>query len=113
VTPVRRAVQHPARLVPLAFAAGIAVGTVLLMLPASRAEPGHVPLLTALFTASSAVCVTGLSVVDTPTYWSGFGQAMIMLLTQIGGFGIVTAATLLALVVSDRLGIRTPSSPEA
>jgi potassium uptake TrkH family protein len=91
----------------LAFLAAIAVGTVLMMLPASRAGEGHAPFLTALFTATSAVCVTGLTVVDTPTYWSGFGQSMMILLTQIGGFGIITAATLLTIAVSDRLGIRT------
>jgi potassium uptake TrkH family protein len=107
MTPMRRAVQHPARLVPLAFIIGIAIGTVLLMLPASKAGPGQAPFITAFFTATSAVCVTGLATVDTPSYWSGFGHAMITLLTQIGGFGIITAATLLALAVSNRLGIRT------
>lgn len=104
---MRRAVQHPARLVPLAFLVAISVGTVLMMLPASRAGEGSAPFITALFTATSAVCVTGLTVVDTPTYWSGFGHAMITALTQLGGFGIITAATLLTLVVSNRLGIRT------
>jgi trk system potassium uptake protein len=104
---MRRAVQHPARLVPVAFLAAIAVGTALLMLPASRAGQGHAPFITALFTSTSAVCVTGMSVVDTATYWSGFGQTMIVLLVQLGGFGIVTAATMLTLVVSHRLGIRT------
>ena len=104
---MRRAVQHPARLVPLAFLLAIAVGTVLLMLPAARAGEGSAPFLTALFTSTSAVCVTGLGVVDTPTYWSGFGQFLIALLVQVGGFGIITAATLLALVVSNRLGLRT------
>lgn len=104
-----KALQHPARLVPLAFLTAIAVGTLLLMLPVSRAEPGHAPFLTALFTATSAVCVTGLIVVDTPVYWSMFGQSVIMVLFQIGGFGIMAAATLLGLLVgrgfrlSDRL----------
>jgi trk system potassium uptake protein TrkH len=107
MTPMRRALQHPARLVPLVFMVGIALGTVLLMLPASKAGAGHAPFITALFTATSAVCVTGLTTVDTPTYWSGFGHAMITALTQIGGFGIITAATLLALAVTNRLGIRT------
>jgi potassium uptake TrkH family protein len=102
---MRRAVRHPARLVPLAFLAAITVGTGLMMLPVSRAGEGGAPFLTALFTATSAVCVTGLTTVETPTYWTGFGQAMITLLTQIGGFGIMTAATLLAIVVTNRLGI--------
>ncbi|TWI18277.1 hypothetical protein IQ26_07337 [Mesorhizobium tianshanense] len=55
-------------------------------------------MLTALFTAASAVCVTGLIVQDTPTYWSGFGQGVILALFQIGGFGIMTGATLLGLL---------------
>ena len=68
-----RTLQHPARLVPLAFLAATLVGTGLLMLPVSRAGPGSAPFLTALFTATSATCVTGMAVVDTATYWSGFG----------------------------------------
>ena len=104
---MRRAVQHPAQLVPLAFIGAIAVGTVLMMLPAARAGDGGAPFVTAVFTAASAVCVTGLTVVDTPTYWSGFGHVLITLLTELGGFGIITAATLLTLTVSNRLGIRT------
>ncbi|MFC7528446.1 TrkH family potassium uptake protein [Actinoplanes sp. GCM10030250] len=98
--------QHPARIVPLAFLGAIAVGTLLMMLPAARAEPGHAPFVTALFTAASAVCVTGLAVVDTPTYWSTFGHVLITVLSQIGGFGIMTMATLLSLLVSRRLGLR-------
>lgn len=73
------------------------------MLPVARTEPGSAPLLTALFTATSAVCVTGLIVVDTPTYWAPFGQMVILLLFQAGGFGIMTGATLLGLLVSRRL----------
>lgn len=104
---VRRTLQHPARIVPLAFLLAIAVGTVMLMLPVSRAGSGHAPLLTALFTTTSAVCVVGFAVVDTPTYWSGFGQVVILLLMQIGGFGIMAMATLLGLLVSRRLRLRT------
>ncbi|HEU4424357.1 MAG TPA: potassium transporter TrkG [Pilimelia sp.] len=104
---MRRTLQHPARLVPLAFLAAITVGTVLLMIPAARADPGAAPPLTALFTATSATCVTGLVVVDTPTYWSPFGQVVILALIQVGGFGIMTLATLLGLLVSRRLGLRS------
>jgi trk system potassium uptake protein len=107
VIAVRRTLQHPARIVPLAFLLAIAVGTVMLMLPASRAGSGHAPLLTALFTTTSAVCVAGFAIVDTPTYWSGFGELVILLLMQIGGFGIMTMATLLGLLVSRRLRLRT------
>jgi potassium uptake TrkH family protein len=104
---MRRSLQHPARLVPLAFLAAILVGTVLLALPVSRTGPHGAPALTALFTATSATCVTGLAVVDTPTYWSGFGKVVILLLIQIGGFGIMTLATLLGLLVSRRIGLRS------
>ena len=83
------------------------IGTVLLTLPVARAGPGGAPILTALFTSTSAVCVTGLAVVDTPTYWSGFGQVVIMALVQIGGFGIMAAATLLGFLVSRRLRLRS------
>ncbi len=99
--------QYPARIVPIAFLGAIFIGTALMMLPAARAEPGHAPFVTALFTATSAICVTGLAVVDTPTYWSGFGEVLITVLVQIGGFGIMTLATLLSLLVSRRLGLRS------
>lgn len=98
--------RHPARLVPLMFLVAIAIGTLLLMVPAARAGGDAAPLLTALFTATSAVCVTGLIVVDTPVYWTGFGQTVILGLFQVGGFGLMTAATLLGLLVSRSLGLR-------
>jgi potassium uptake TrkH family protein len=103
---MRRTLQHPARIVPLAFVAAIVVGTGLLMLPVSREGPGAAPVLDALFTATSATCVTGLVVVDTPTYWSEFGKVVILGLIQVGGLGIMTLATLLSLIVSRRLGLR-------
>lgn len=104
---MRRGLQHPARLLPVAFLAAIAVSTALLLLPAARAE-GEVGtgLVTALFTATSAVCVTGLVVVE-PGHWSDFGQAVIITSVHVGGYGITTAATLLALLVARRLGVRT------
>jgi Trk-type K+ transport system membrane component len=76
--------------VPLAFLIVIAVGTWLLMLPAARTEPGSAGFLTALFTATSAVCVTGLIVVDISTHWSTFGQAVILGLLQVGEFGVTS-----------------------
>ena len=106
-TALPRTLQHPARLVPLAFLLAIALGTALLMLPAARAGEGSAPFLTALFTATSAVSVTGLAIVDTPTYWSGFGQAVILALFQAGGLGIMSGATLLGLLVSRRLRLST------
>jgi trk system potassium uptake protein TrkH len=101
------AFRHPAQVVVAAFALAVVVGTVLLLLPVSRAGGGHAPLLVALFTATSAVCVTGLTVVDTPTYWSGFGEVVILGLIQVGGFGIMTMASLLGLLVSRRMGLRS------
>ncbi len=97
---------HPARTVVLAFAAAVVIGTGLLMLPAAAEDGGATDVLTALFTSTSAVCVTGLAVVDTGTYWSGFGEGVILALIQVGGFGIMTLASLLALLVSGRLRLR-------
>jgi len=102
-----RALANPPRTVALAFLAAIAVGTLLLELPIARSQGTSAPLLTALFTAVSAVCVTGLVVVDTGTYWSTFGQVVIMFLFQLGGFGMMTAATLLGLMVNRSLRLRT------
>ncbi|WP_335655386.1 TrkH family potassium uptake protein [Parasphingorhabdus sp.] len=75
-------------------------------LPWATTEGVRAPLLTALFTSTSAVAVTGLIVVDTPTYWSTLGQVTILLLFQIGGFGIMTAATLFGLMAGRGFGLR-------
>ena len=83
------------------------MGTGLLLLPQASAAQGSAPFLTAWFTAVSAVCVTGLVIVDTGTYWSHFGQAVILLLFQVGGFGLMTAATLLGLLVNRPLRLRS------
>jgi trk system potassium uptake protein TrkH len=99
--------DNPVRLVPVGFLATIMVGAGLLMLPISRADHDAAVVMPALFTAVSAVCVTGLIIVDTPTFWTPFGQVVILGLIQIGGFGIMTLGTLLALVVRKRLGLRT------
>ncbi|WP_231108020.1 TrkH family potassium uptake protein [Stutzerimonas stutzeri] len=100
---LHNAARRPARLIPLAFLIATLLGTALLSLPAATAGPGQAPLLTALFTAVSAVCVTGLIVQDTAVYWSFFGQCVILLLFQIGGLGIMSGATLLGLMVKRRL----------
>lgn len=91
---------------PLGFLAAIAVGTGLLMLPVARAGDGAAPPLTALFTSTSAVSVTGLVTVDTGTYWTPFGQVVILVLMQVGGFGIMTGASLLGLLVARKLRLR-------
>jgi trk system potassium uptake protein TrkH len=101
-----RALRHPVRLIPLLFALVIAIGTAILMLPVSSANGTGAPFLAALFTSTSAVSVTGLIVVDTQSYWSGFGQAVILLLIQIGGLGIMTAATLLGLMAGRGFGLQ-------
>lgn len=100
---LRNAISRPARLIPLAFLVVTLLGTALLSLPMATAGPDQAPLLTALFTAVSAVCVTGLIVQDTAVYWSFFGQFVILLLFQVGGFGIMSGATLLGLLIKRRM----------
>lgn len=100
-------VAHPARIVPFAFLAAIVVGTALLSLPFSTPGPTRPPVLTAAFTTVSAVCVTGLTTVDTATYWSPFGQTVILALIQVGGFGIMTLATLLGMLVGGKLQLKS------
>ncbi|WP_402462659.1 TrkH family potassium uptake protein [Isoptericola aurantiacus] len=98
--------RRPAQLVALGFLAAIAAGTLLLLLPvAATGRPAS--FVEALFTAASAACVTGLVVVDTATFWSPFGQGVILVLIQIGGFGVMTVASLLGLVLTRRLGLRS------
>jgi trk system potassium uptake protein TrkH len=98
--------MRPAALVAAGFLIAIAVGTVLLALPVAHA-PGHaVSWSDALFTATSAVCVTGLVVVDTGSAFSLFGRTVIALLIQAGGLGIVTLGGLAALLVGSRVGFR-------
>ena len=88
------------------FAGVIALGTLLLTLPFATKSGDVASPLNALFTATSAVCVTGLVVVDTGTYWSHFGQAVILLLIQIGGLGFMTSATLFFLLLGRRIGVK-------
>ena len=98
--------RHPGRVIAGAFATTIAAGTVLLSLPWATRGPGSAPFVDALFTATSAVCVTGLVTVDTGAFWSPFGQGVILTLIQLGGLGIMTFATLFAILLSRRLGLR-------
>ncbi|MFW6103212.1 MAG: TrkH family potassium uptake protein [Chloroflexota bacterium] len=88
------------------FAALVVVGALVLRLPAASASGQDTGFVDALFTSTSAVCVTGLVVVDTGTQWSFFGQAVILLLIQIGGFGFMTSATLLLLAFRRRVGLK-------
>jgi len=98
--------MHPTQIVVLAFGVAAIFGTLLLSLPLATAEGNTTSFVTAFFTAVSAVCITGLTVVDTATHWSGFGQFVIMLLIQLGGLGIVSFATLLGLLISGRISLR-------
>ncbi len=104
---VRALLATPGRAVVTGFALAVLVSTVLLSLPvASESGDGTAPL-TALFTATSAVCVTGLVVVDTPGHFSAFGELVVLGSIQVGGLGIMTLASLLGLLVFRRLGLRT------
>ncbi len=96
----------PTRLIVSSFAIFIAVGSVLLMLPVSSASGVPASPIDATFTATSAVCVTGLSVVNTAQFWSVFGQTVIMILIQIGGLGLMIFATMHALLTGRRIGLR-------
>lgn len=102
----RVASQNPAKIIVFAFAAAVIVGTLLLMLPWSSDGDTNATFEQALFTATSAVCVTGLVVVDTGSFWSPFGEGVILLLIQVGGLGIMTLATLIVVLFSRRLGLR-------
>ncbi|MET1034572.1 MAG: potassium transporter TrkG [Arthrobacter sp.] len=102
----RLAASSPARLALTVFGLVITLFTALLSLPASSRAGEFTPLYDALFTAVSAVCVTGLTVVSTATHWSFFGQVLILVGIFVGGLGILTLASLLSLAVSKRLGVR-------
>jgi trk system potassium uptake protein len=104
--PRRSPIRHPARLITTAFAVAVFAGTALLMIPASTEDPGGAGLLDAFFTATSAVTVTGHITVDTPAFWSTFGEAVILVLIQLGGIGIMTLAALILVGISGRIGLR-------
>jgi trk system potassium uptake protein TrkH len=106
VRAMRRRDWSPALIFVLGFAALIMVGGIFLTLPFASATGERTPLLTALFTATSAVCLTGLVVVDTATHWSGLGQAIILVLIQLGGFGFMTSSTLILMLIGHRVSLR-------
>ena len=94
------------QIIILGFAGVILIGALLLMLPISTTGGNVTPFNETLFTATSAVCVTGLVVQDTGSYWSTFGQAVILALIQIGGLGVVTVAASFALLSGRRISLR-------
>jgi trk system potassium uptake protein TrkH len=104
-TPADAIWRHPARVVVVAFGLTVAAGAVLLTLPISAESGEPTGWVTALFTATGAIC-GGLASVDTGSTWSTFGELVVLALIQVGGLGIMTLASLLALLVSRRLGLR-------
>ncbi len=93
-------------LIALSFLGIILLGAVLLTLPVASRTGGRTPFLDALFTATSATCVTGLIVVDTCVHWSVFGQLVILAMIQIGGLGLMTVMASLALLMKHRIGLQ-------
>ncbi|MEV8638779.1 potassium transporter TrkG [Streptosporangium sp. NPDC051023] len=110
---VLRQINTPSRVVVTAFLVVVLTGSALLSLPIAVEAGRQASWTSALFTATSAVCVTGLAVQDTATHWTFFGELVIMVLMQIGGFGIMSLASVLALVVSGRLGLRARLNTQA
>jgi trk system potassium uptake protein TrkH len=102
----RAIVRRPSRVAILAFMGAILLGAILLALPWSAADGRSVGVVDAFFTSTSAVCVTGLVVRDTPREWSLFGQLVILALVQAGGLGIMTVYAMLALMLRARLSLR-------
>jgi len=90
----------------IGFAAIIFIGAILLNLPVSSRDGSSIGFIDALFTATSAVCVTGLVTVDTYTHWTTFGQVVILLLIQVGGLGFMTLATLFSLALGRRISFK-------
>ena len=102
---LKRKYFSASRIIIFGFACAILFGTIMLMLPGSSRSEGSAPFSDALFTAVSAVCVTGLVVQDTASYWTGFGQGIILLLIQIGGLGIVTVAVAIVILSGKKIGL--------
>lgn len=97
---------HPTQIIVIGFAIVILVGAILLLLPIATKNGESAGIIDALFTSTSAVCVTGLVVRDTGTYWSSFGQVVILLLIQIGGLGFMTVGTLFAFAIRKKITFR-------
>ena len=98
--------MEPTQIMVIGFAIIILIGAILLNMPISTQNGESIGFLDALFTSTSAVCVTGLIAVDTSTYWSFFGQLIIITLIQIGGLGFMTMTTLFALIIKKRINLR-------
>lgn len=97
---------NPSQIMVIGFATVILIGAILLSLPIATKTGESIPFIDALFTSTSAVCVTGLVVVDTATYWNLFGQIIIIILIQVGGLGFMTITTLFALITKKRINLK-------
>ncbi len=97
---------RPVQILTIGFALVILIGAILLTLPVSSNSGNQTPFIDALFTSTSAVCVTGLVTLDTGTYWSYFGKTVIICLIQIGGLGFMSFATLISLVIGKRITLQ-------
>jgi potassium uptake TrkH family protein len=104
---MKRIAFNAGQIVVLGFLIVNLFGTALLMLPISSAKTGSTDLLTASFTSVSALSLTGLTVVDTATHWSGFGQAVILALIKVGGFGIMALGSLIGLMLTQKVSFKT------
>ena len=98
--------QSPARLIALGFAAVILTGSLILMLPVSVREGATVTFIDALFTSTSAVCVTGLIAIDTADHFTAFGQGVVAVLIQIGGLGVTSVGVGLIIAAGKRVGLK-------
>ncbi|WP_018154978.1 TrkH family potassium uptake protein [Demetria terragena] len=110
---MRALMATPARYLVVAYALAVAIGSILLELPIATQAPGSGPVVDAVFTSVSAVCITGLTSVDTGTHWTPFGQTVILGLVQVGGLGIVTLATLFTVALRGRLRMSDQKAAQA
>lgn len=97
---------NPPRILALAFGGLILIGGILLNLPLASQNGASIGIINAIFTSASAVCVTGLVVVNTAKHWSLFGQVIIILLIQVGGLGLMTMATLVAMLMGKKITLK-------
>ncbi|WP_022760680.1 TrkH family potassium uptake protein [Butyrivibrio sp. AD3002] len=95
------------QIIVLGFLLAIVVGSFLLMIPAATARGEHTDFITALFTATTSICVTGLVVVDTFSHWSFLGQLIILILIQIGGFGVITLYSAIMMLMKKKFSLST------
>jgi trk system potassium uptake protein TrkH len=105
-TQLRQKRMNPAQILAIGFAGIILLGTILLNLPIATMTRQSAGVIDSVFTATSAVCVTGLVVVDTGTYWSIFGKTVILILIQVGGLGFMSMATLVSFIIGRKITLR-------